>query len=254
MSDIPLRVSRASPWLRPRRQTEGKLRTPRLERAAASATATDQPTPRGAPRTSGRLRPPRHRRSPPRWRTASEARDGPALRRRPLSVRCEDGRSRPAFGQVGEPPTASAFTGSATDTRFGRPGQPEGRVGARSNPDIGKHRTPPKEVPSPEETTPGRQRCARCAARPQRCRLFAPRIRPTTEGPAQGRRRLAAAVILCSGAQGHGRWSRFCSQNLDETAAGRPQGRHPYPHGSNGAGGGPNHIGSYGNRWPSKPR
>jgi hypothetical protein len=41
LSDIPLRVSRESPRLRPCRRTEGKLWTPRLERAAASATATD---------------------------------------------------------------------------------------------------------------------------------------------------------------------------------------------------------------------
>jgi len=51
LSDIPLRVFRASSQLRLRPQTEGKLWTPRLERAAASASATDQPTPRSTSRT-----------------------------------------------------------------------------------------------------------------------------------------------------------------------------------------------------------
>jgi hypothetical protein len=62
LSDIPLRVSRELSPPRQRPRTEGKLWTPRLERAVASVTATDQPKPQGAPRTLGRLRPPQHAR------------------------------------------------------------------------------------------------------------------------------------------------------------------------------------------------
>lgn len=222
-------------------QPGGKLRIARLWHE--SATSVTDPDQNLAPERLANARrgfgQRRHRLPPPRWRPASETRDAPALRRSNVAVRCEDVRSRPALGPVGElPATSVAHAPRPTPAPDGLVNPNDGSDSLRPRSSGSTDASP--EAASSEVSTGPRARCARCVARPQRLRRFAPRIPPTTLGPAQGFRRLAAAeysVVAPKGTEGCRGTARSSSA---EAAAGRPQGRVPYPLGVNGEGDGPN--------------